>query len=192
MKESLQKKSSWTAKTPLARTSPSTPAVLLSSGCQMCSLTRLKLWESPPITLSQLHWGFTMTVLLDTLQGNRLLFTVFSYSIFRINYDVACNMDFHRFPVDEQYCEVKFESFGFTNKQVKYHSYQVPHIFLIRSSWSGWISLIPMWMLTSPCHSSHSMFFSWTHTALIIMISSTQGSLWRWANDKISCTQSWL
>ena len=38
---------------------------------------------------------------------------------FRINYDVACNMDFHRFPVDEQYCEVKFESFGFTNKQVE-------------------------------------------------------------------------
>ena len=36
-----------------------------------------------------------------------------------INYDVACNMDFHRFPVDEQYCEVKFESFGFTNKQVR-------------------------------------------------------------------------
>ena len=29
-------------------------------------------------------------------------------------------MDFHRFPVDEQYCEVKFESFGFTNKQVCY------------------------------------------------------------------------
>ena len=37
---------------------------------------------------------------------------------FRINYDVACNMDFHRFPVDEQYCEVKFESFGFSNRQV--------------------------------------------------------------------------
>ena len=36
----------------------------------------------------------------------------------RINYDVACNMDFHRFPVDEQYCEVKFESFGFSSKQV--------------------------------------------------------------------------
>merc|ERR1712241_138670 len=36
----------------------------------------------------------------------------------RINYDVACNMDFHRFPVDEQYCEVKFESFGFSNKQI--------------------------------------------------------------------------
>ena len=27
-------------------------------------------------------------------------------------------MDFHRFPVDEQYCEVKFESFGFSNRQV--------------------------------------------------------------------------
>ena len=23
-----------------------------------------------------------------------------------------------RFPVDEQYCQIKFESFGFTNKQV--------------------------------------------------------------------------
>lgn len=28
-------------------------------------------------------------------------------------------MDFHRYPVDEQYCEVKFESFGFSNKQVQ-------------------------------------------------------------------------
>ena len=28
-------------------------------------------------------------------------------------------MDFHRFPVDEQYCEVKFESFGFSNRQVR-------------------------------------------------------------------------
>ena len=37
----------------------------------------------------------------------------------RINFDVACNMDFHRFPVDEQYCEIKFESFGFTNKQIQ-------------------------------------------------------------------------
>ena len=36
----------------------------------------------------------------------------------RINYDVACNMDFHRFPVDEQFCQVRFESFGFSNKQV--------------------------------------------------------------------------
>ena len=37
----------------------------------------------------------------------------------RINYDVACNMNFRRFPVDEQYCEIKFESFGFSNKQVR-------------------------------------------------------------------------
>ena len=27
-------------------------------------------------------------------------------------------MDFHKFPVDEQYCEIKFESFGLSNKQV--------------------------------------------------------------------------
>jgi len=38
----------------------------------------------------------------------------------RFNFDVACNMDFHRFPVDEQYCQVKFESFGFTNKQIQF------------------------------------------------------------------------
>jgi len=37
----------------------------------------------------------------------------------RFNFDVACNMEFHRFPVDEQYCQIKFESFGFTNKQVQ-------------------------------------------------------------------------
>lgn len=37
----------------------------------------------------------------------------------RVNYDVACAMDFHRYPVDEQMCEIKFESFGYTNKQVK-------------------------------------------------------------------------
>ena len=53
----------------------------------------------------------------------------------RFNFDIACNMDFHRswlwrwiflceylagrFPVDEQYCQIKFESFGFTNKQVE-------------------------------------------------------------------------
>jgi len=37
----------------------------------------------------------------------------------RFNFDIACNMDFHRFPVDEQYCQVKFESFGFTNKQIQ-------------------------------------------------------------------------
>ena len=28
-------------------------------------------------------------------------------------------MDFHRYPVDEQTCEIKFESFGYTLKQVR-------------------------------------------------------------------------
>ena len=36
----------------------------------------------------------------------------------RVNYDVACAMDFHRYPVDDQTCEIKFESFGYTSKQV--------------------------------------------------------------------------
>jgi len=37
----------------------------------------------------------------------------------RINFDVACNMDFHKYPVDEQYCEIKFESFGLQASQIK-------------------------------------------------------------------------
>jgi hypothetical protein len=43
--------------------------------------------------------------------------TIFE-GFFRINFDVACNMDFRRYPVDVQYCEIKFESFGFQSNQV--------------------------------------------------------------------------
>ena len=49
----------------------------------------------------------------------------------RINYDVACNMDFHRYPVDEQYCEVKFESFGFSNKQVQHENRNISWLIFI-------------------------------------------------------------
>jgi hypothetical protein len=38
----------------------------------------------------------------------------------RINFDVDCEMDFHRYPMDEQLCKVKFESFGYTTKQLKF------------------------------------------------------------------------
>jgi hypothetical protein len=38
----------------------------------------------------------------------------------RINFDVACSMDFHKFPVDQQLCEIKFESFGHTSNQLKF------------------------------------------------------------------------
>ncbi len=34
----------------------------------------------------------------------------------RVNFDVACPMDFHRFPVDSQTCEVNLESFGHSSK----------------------------------------------------------------------------
>ena len=37
----------------------------------------------------------------------------------RINFDVACSMDFYKFPVDKQLCEIKFESFGHTTNQLK-------------------------------------------------------------------------
>ena len=38
----------------------------------------------------------------------------------RLNYDVACPMDFHLFPVDEQRCEIKYESFGYTSKELSF------------------------------------------------------------------------
>ena len=39
----------------------------------------------------------------------------------RINFDVACNMDFHRFPNDEQKCKILFESFGHTADIVRFN-----------------------------------------------------------------------
>ena len=38
----------------------------------------------------------------------------------RVNYDVACNMDFHRYPIDEQVCEIKYESFGYTSDEIDF------------------------------------------------------------------------
>ena len=38
----------------------------------------------------------------------------------RVNFDVACNMNFHNYPMDEQICEIKIESFGYTSKQMKF------------------------------------------------------------------------
>jgi len=46
----------------------------------------------------------------------------------RVNYDVACNMDFHRFPVDEQTCIIKYESFGYTTKQMTFQWHHVNNV----------------------------------------------------------------
>ena len=37
----------------------------------------------------------------------------------RINFDVACQMEFHHYPMDEHLCEIKFESFGHTSNEIK-------------------------------------------------------------------------
>ena len=37
----------------------------------------------------------------------------------RMNYDVACAMDFHKFPLDQQVCKVKFESFSYSSSQIQ-------------------------------------------------------------------------
>ena len=39
----------------------------------------------------------------------------------RLNFDVACHMDFKQYPVDQQYCIVKFESFSFTEEDILFH-----------------------------------------------------------------------
>ncbi|XP_023323536.1 glycine receptor subunit alpha-4 [Eurytemora carolleeae] len=38
----------------------------------------------------------------------------------RINFDVACNMDFRNYPADDQSCELKFQSFGLQRSQVHF------------------------------------------------------------------------
>lgn len=38
----------------------------------------------------------------------------------RVNYDVACSMDFHFYPHDVQTCLVKFESFGYTSDELQF------------------------------------------------------------------------
>ena len=57
----------------------------------------------------------------------------------RVNFDVACTMDFHTFPVDEQLCEINLESFGHTNEQLKFQwvpgSNFNPNITLAQFSW---------------------------------------------------------
>ena len=47
-----------------------------------------------------------------------IIYVLYFTLLRRINFDVACNMDFRRYPVDVQYCEIKFESFGFQSNQV--------------------------------------------------------------------------
>ena len=39
----------------------------------------------------------------------------------RVNFDVACKMEFHRYPHDVQTCEIKLESFGYTNRQMRFN-----------------------------------------------------------------------
>ncbi|XP_023344214.1 glutamate-gated chloride channel [Eurytemora carolleeae] len=38
----------------------------------------------------------------------------------RINFDVACNMNFRNYPADDQSCELKFESFGLQSNQIHF------------------------------------------------------------------------
>ena len=38
----------------------------------------------------------------------------------RVNFDVACKMEFQKYPTDMQTCEIKLESFGYTNKQMRF------------------------------------------------------------------------
>ena len=46
----------------------------------------------------------------------------------RINLDVACAMDFHKYPNDEQVCGVKFESFGHTTNYLRLNWLNTSHI----------------------------------------------------------------
>ena len=57
----------------------------------------------------------------------------------RVNFDVACKMEFHQYPIDMQTCEIKLESFGYTSKQMRFrwlsgndrNDYQIEYMKLI-------------------------------------------------------------
>ena len=51
-------------------------------------------------------------------------------SSFRFNFDVACSMNFMQFPVDEQGCSIKFESFGHTVEEVIISPVSYTHLTL--------------------------------------------------------------
>ena len=62
----------------------------------------------------------------------------------RVNFDIGCQMNFTRYPVDMQKCEVTFESFGYQNNVITINfSLNGPilqiHVFR-RFSWSGELS----------------------------------------------------
>ena len=39
----------------------------------------------------------------------------------RIHFEISCSMDFHYYPNDEQSCDIKFESFGYTTEYLKFN-----------------------------------------------------------------------
>ena len=46
----------------------------------------------------------------------------------RVNFDVACNMDFRSYPGDTQVCDIKLESFGYTSDQIVFKWLNNSHI----------------------------------------------------------------
>ena len=46
----------------------------------------------------------------------------------RVNFDVACNMDFRAYPGDHQVCDIKFESFGYTTQQLSFRWLNSSHV----------------------------------------------------------------
>ena len=46
----------------------------------------------------------------------------------RVNFDVACNMDFRAYPGDTQVCDIKFESFGYTTEQLAFRWLNDSHV----------------------------------------------------------------
>ena len=43
----------------------------------------------------------------------------------RIQFSVSCHMDFHFYPNDEQTCNIKFESFGYTKEYIRFNWHKI-------------------------------------------------------------------
>ena len=54
-----------------------------------------------------------------TPKKERILHTFLRLStFFRVNYDVACPMEFRMYPLDKQICQIKLQSYTYTNTEV--------------------------------------------------------------------------
>ena len=81
----------------------------------------LNILASESHCMYSLHWYYSFLII--ALKSSIILILI-PYIFSRINYDVACPMNFEKYPYDTQTCKVKYESCKY------YVAQKVPLIFI--------------------------------------------------------------